>query len=292
MTQGPIRTVDGFEHGHVIANDVRLHFVRGGTGAPLLLLHGWPQTWWEWRHMMPALTERFSIVALDLRGFGDSERPPAEVRYAEVRYDVATLCADIAALLDRLGFDTIRLVGHDLGGLVSYAFARLHGQRVEKLALADAPLPLYGLEVPGWDAVEKQLWYQRFHRVPYLPEAPIAGRERVYLSWHFSSACNPAAITPDDIDEYVRCIRRSAAFGRLHLRSRGRSLGRTGQGGGIRPDDNPAALLRRAASMGGLFAESLGRIATDAQLCVVPDSGHWMPEENPRFMAERLLAFL
>lgn len=119
-----------FSHHTAAVNGVRLHYVMGGEGPPVLLLHGWPQTWWEWRRIMPALAERFTVIALDLRGFGDSEKP-------ESGYDVANICADILALLDHLAIDTVRLVGHDLGGLVAYGFARLHADRVERLVLAD-----------------------------------------------------------------------------------------------------------------------------------------------------------
>ena len=193
---------EGLRHQSIPTHGVRLHAVSAGDPAmqTVVLLHGWPQTWWEWRHVMPALSQRFHVVALDLRGFGDSDRPAPESGY-----DVATLAADIAGVLDHLAVARAHVVGHDLGGHVAYAVARLHPQRVDKLALADTPLPLYGLEVPGWAQVEKRLWHQQFHRVPYLPEALIAGRERLYLSWFFSMhAWNRSAIGPADVDEYVR----------------------------------------------------------------------------------------
>ncbi|CAL1238953.1 alpha/beta fold hydrolase [Candidatus Methylocalor cossyra] len=184
-----------FSHHMARVNGVRLHYVTGGKGPPVVLLHGWPQTWWEWRRIMPTLAEQFTVIALDLRGFGDSEKP-------ESGYDVATLGADLVALLDHLWLGAARLAGHDLGGWVAYAFARLHTDRVERLALADTPLPLFGVDAPMWPEIEKRLWHLRFFQVPHLAEALIGGRERLFLDWFFrQSAYDPSTIGPADLDE-------------------------------------------------------------------------------------------
>jgi pimeloyl-ACP methyl ester carboxylesterase len=197
-------------------------------------------------------------------------------------------------LLDALGHVSARVVGHDLGGLVAYAMARLHPERVDRLVLADAPLPLLGLEVPAWKEIERRLWHQRFHRIPYLPEALIAGKERLYLTWHFAQTIrNVGAITPEDIDEYVRCysqaggLAASFAFGRVIETSaeqvRAASNGKMAI---------PLLYFGGAGSLADAFGNHLQQIAADARLLVVPDSGHWMPEENAAFMTEHLQAFL
>lgn len=277
-----------FSHHMAAVNGVRLHYVIGGEGPPVLLLHGWPQTWWEWRRIMPALAERFTVIALDLRGFGDSEKPPPERGY-----DVASLCADLDALLDHLALGPVRLVGHDLGGLVAYAFAWLHADRVERLALADTPLPLYGLDAPTWPEIEKRLWHQRFHRVPYLPEALIGGRERIYLSWFLKQGCyDPSAIGPEDVDEYVRTyaspggLSSGFAFSRAVDRSAAQ-VKAVAQG----KMTIPLLFLGSEVTLRDIFAEPLEQIATDVRTVVVPRSGHWMPEENPVFFVEQLLSF-
>lgn len=277
-----------FSHHMASVNGTRLHYVCGGTGPPVLLIHGWPQTWWEWRRIMPALAERFTVFAPDLRGFGDSEKPPPESGY-----DVATLCTDLRELLDQLALGPARLVGHDLGGLVAYAFARLHPDRTARLALADTPLPLFGLDAPAWPAIEKGLWYQRFHGVPYLPEALITGRERVYLSWHFSQGRhNPTAISQADIDEYVRSyaspggLAAGFAFSRALDRSAA-EVAAAARG----PLPTPLLFLGGELTLADVFAEPLTRFAADAHTVVVPQAGHWIPEENPAFVVEQLLAF-
>jgi pimeloyl-ACP methyl ester carboxylesterase len=279
----------GFAHRKDTINGIAIHSVTGGDGPAVMLLHGWPQTSWEWRRIMPSLAERFTVIAPDLRGFGDSAKPPPEHGY-----DVASVCADLIGLLDRLQISSVRLIGHDLGGLVAYAMSRLHPKRVERLALADAPLPVYGLEVPGWSAIEKRLWHLQFHKVPYLPEALITGRERVYLSWHFAQSIqNVPAISAADIDEYVRCY---AAPGGL---SAGFAFSRSAERSAQQVKDTsrdklkiPLLFFGGETSLGNAFEKYLGQIAEDAKLFVVPRSGHWMPEENPTFLLEKLTPFL
>ena len=108
---------DTFSHHVCQMDDVQLHYVMGGSGEPLLLLHGWPQTWFEWRRVMPALAGRYTVIAPDLRGLGDSSRPV-------VGYDLRTLSGDIRGLVEHLGLGPIRLVGHDLGGPVAGTISR------------------------------------------------------------------------------------------------------------------------------------------------------------------------
>jgi pimeloyl-ACP methyl ester carboxylesterase len=200
---------------------------------------------------------------------------------------------DLVGLLDALDVPSVKVVGHDLGGLVAYALARLHPGRVDRLALLDAPLPLLGLEVPAWRVIEQRLWHQRFHRVPFLPEALIAGRERLYLSWHFGQTIqNIGAITSEDLDEYVRCysqaggLAASFAFGRA-IETSAEQV-RTASGAKM---SIPLLFFGGAKSLAGAFKDHLGLIAADSRLLVVPDSGHWMPEENPSFVIKELQAF-
>jgi pimeloyl-ACP methyl ester carboxylesterase len=274
-----------FRHRKDKVNGISLHSVVGGAGPAVLFLHGWPQTWWEWRRVMPALIERYTVIAVDLRGFGDSERPAPERGY-----DAATMCADLVGLLDTLDVPSVNMVGHDLGGLIAYALARLHPSRVDRLALLDTPLPLLGLNVPAWTMIEQRLWHQRFHRVPFLPEALIGGRERLYLSWHFAQTIqNVGAITSEDLDEYVRCysqaggLAASFAFGRAIEISTEQI-----RAAAIDKMSIPLLFFGGAKSLAGAFKDHLEQIAPDSRLLVVPDSGHWMPEENPSFVIREL----
>lgn len=138
----PKRFAQTFAHHRANVNGIRLHYVIGGQGDPVVLLHGWPTTWYEWRHVMSILGDRYTVIAPDLRGLGDSSRPTTG-------YDKRTIAGDIYELVQQLGFNQIHLVGHDLGGQVAYAYASEYPGNVRRLAIADILIP--GL--PGWDEI-------------------------------------------------------------------------------------------------------------------------------------------
>lgn len=194
------------QHRKTRVNGLRLHHVQAGQGDPVVLLHGWPQTWYEWRHVMADLSQDYRPIAVDLPGFGASDIPHRP-------HEAVAMIDDLVGLLDTLESDTIDLVGHDLGALVAFALARLHPYRVRTLTLVDAPLPVLGVEHPAWAQMQQALWHQNFHNVPDIPEALISGREHMYLSWFFANhSSDPTAIDARDIEEYVRSY---AAPGRL-----------------------------------------------------------------------------
>src|SRR5713226_6839622 len=131
-----------FFHHTIALEDVRLHYVTAGRGDPVVLLHGWPQTWYEWRRIIPALAERYTVIAPDMRGLGDSSKPATG-------YDKRTVAADIYQLVRKLGFEKIFIVGHDWGGPVAYAYACAHPGDVRKLVILDVAIPGAGLEPLG-----------------------------------------------------------------------------------------------------------------------------------------------
>ena len=119
----PIPQLQGVSHHDVSANGIRFHYAEAGAGEPLVLLHGWPQHWWMWRHQIPSLAERFRVIAPDLRGHGWSDKPHSSYRKAE-------LADDVVALLDALGLDRVRLAGHDWGAVTGLLVAAGHPERI------------------------------------------------------------------------------------------------------------------------------------------------------------------
>ncbi len=130
----PEGLTDTFTSRHINTGDVRLHAVVGGDGPPFLLIHGWPQTWYAWRMLMPALAQDFEVIAVDQRGIGLSDKPTDG-------YDTATLADDLVALMDELGHQRFAVYGTDTGMPIAYALAADHPKRVERLVVSEAPLP-------------------------------------------------------------------------------------------------------------------------------------------------------
>jgi pimeloyl-ACP methyl ester carboxylesterase len=156
----------GFRHANARVNGINLHYVTGGQGEPVVLLHGFPQTWYEWHRIMPQLGERYTVIAPDLRGGGLSDKPvPAS------GYDKKLLAEDIHQLVQQLGHSRVRLVGHDIGLMVAYAYASLYPGEVDQLVVLDAPLP--GIE-PIWSFINQDPRSEHF-RAYQQPGKP-AGR--------------------------------------------------------------------------------------------------------------------
>lgn len=267
-----------------------MHYVEAGAGDPVVLLHGWPQTWHEWRHVMPLLAARHRVIAPDLRGLGDTSRPLDG-------YDSRSVAADIAELVGgHLGIERFHLVGHDWGGPTAFALACALPDAVHTLTIVDVTIPGIGPDLSQGG----RRWHHAFHMTPDLPERLVEGRERDYLGWFYREfSWQPDAITAEDVDEYVRTYAQPGAMraGFAYYRNIPRNVA-----------DNRALLqsgfrLRMPVlAVGGGRTEARGRgdepeqslreIADDVQGIVVPDSGHFVPEEQPQVLAEHLLRFL
>ncbi len=275
-----------FTHHTAMVNDVRLRYVIGGQGDPLVLLHGWPQTWYEWRQVMPALAERYTVIAPDMRGLGDSSKPLTG-------YDARTVATDIHALVQGLGYSRVFLAGHDLGAWVAYAYAAAHRDEVRRLAVleivpADEPIVQFTTLNP-----QQSLWHFGFHFVRDLPEALIAGRERLYLSWFYRyGAYNPAAFDEADIDEYVRCYEAAGGMraGFEYYRALFTNIEQTKEDART-PLEMPLLALGGEVSFGDYLGQEWPKYATDVTAEVVPQAGHWIPEEQPGLLGDRLLTF-
>lgn len=278
-----IENVAGFHHAVAEVRDVRLHYVRAGEGSPVLLVHGWPQTWYAWRRIIPQLIEAgHEVVAVDMRGAGDSSRP-------EGGYDSNSVAADLHALVRHLGLGKIRLVGHDNGARVAYAYAANHRDLVESLVFLESKV--LGLE--SAEDVSKEFWHFGFHQVADLPELLLAGREREYLSYFYKSvAFDPRAIGEAEIDEYVRCyaslggMRAGFAFYRAFPQTgaQSRELAKTKL-------TIPVLAYGGSHAMGEIPIRSMRRVAEQVEGGVIPECGHWIPDEKPDRIAREIIRF-
>lgn len=274
-----------FEHHTAAVNNVQLHYVIAGQGDPVVLLHGWPETWYQWRKIIPPLAERYTVIAPDMRGLGDSSKPVSG-------YDKRTVADDIYKLVCTLGFERILLVGHDWGGPVAYAYAAAHPNDVRRLVILDVPIPGAGLEKIPQAARRGGLWHISFHGVRDLPEQLVAGRERMYLSWFYRTAYNPTAITEEDIDEYVRCYSAPGGMraGFEYYRAIWDDVDHNTENAKTKLT-MPVLALGGKYSFGKQTKRSLTALAEDLRGGEIDQCGHWIAEEQPAYLTEQLLRF-
>ncbi len=273
----------GFSHRSVEVNGIRLHYVIGGRGPAVVLLHGFPETWWTWRQVMPLLAQTHTIIAPDLRGIGCSSLAPAG-------YDDQTLARDVHELVASLGLRRVALVGHDLGGWVAYAYARQYRDQASHLVLSGAALPGFGLErLLDFRQPGQGLPHLVFFTQPQVPELLISGREREYFAAFIAS---PAMQRSGAVDFYARSYARpgrlSAALGQYRALYADAQDNRRGAG---TPLTMPTLAL---AGMGetGLSADSLRQVAQNVSEVAIPNAGHYLQEEHPAELARALLEFL
>jgi pimeloyl-ACP methyl ester carboxylesterase len=270
------------DHHTARVNGTRLHYVTAGDGPAVMLLHGWPQTSHEWRHVIGLLAADHQVVAPDLRGFGSSAKPATG-------YDAATMAADLAALGDHLGLRDVTVVGHDWGAVFAYAYAAQFPAQVSALGIVEMALPGVGVMeqamAPQPDG--NFLWHMGFQSVPDLPELLIAGKERPYLRWFFEHfAYNPAAISAADLDEYVNAITAVGAL-RAGLAVYQQFFATADQVGALAktPLEIPVRAFGGDSCLGDLTLTSVRAVAPAAEGGVITRCGHWAPEERPDFVA-------
>jgi len=274
----------GFATRRIPVSGATIHVRLGGSGPAVVLLHGYGETGDMWAPMAADLAQDHTVIAPDLRGLGLSSKPPGG-------FDKKTQAGDVAGVLDDLKIDRAALVTHDIGNMVGYAFAAQYPRRVTRFALIDAPLPGIG----PWEEILKNplLWHFRFGG-PDM-ERLVAGRERIYLDrfWNEFSA------TPSRFRENAR-----THYARLYAMPGAMHSGFM-QFAAFDQDavDNKAFLAKGKLAMpvlalggeksfGKTMAEVMRFAATDVQEGVIPDSGHWVMEENPNATIALVRGFL
>ncbi|MEU5682489.1 alpha/beta fold hydrolase [Streptomyces venezuelae] len=282
-----------FKHKYAEVRGVRMHYVTGGKGPALVLLHGWPQTWYEWRKIMPALAEHHTVYALDLPGLGDSKGSPE-------RFDKKTLARYVHELLrDRMGLDDFDLVAHDLGAGVGAQYASRYPREVNSYVHMDYPLP--GRELPA-ARYRTFSWHMAFNSQRAIPEKLVDDREdvRAYITAFatqvahggtaFGGTRTKPPFTREETDEYARTYSRPDA---LHA---GFELYRTldedeRDNIAAAPTDTPTLLLTATGSLAATRPTLTPMLRNVTRAAEIPKSGHWLAEENPQAVTREILAF-
>jgi pimeloyl-ACP methyl ester carboxylesterase len=266
------------------AGGVDFQYLTAGHGPVLVLLHGYAETSRMWKPIMPRLAERFTVIAPDLPGIGDSSIPADG-------QDMQTAARRVHALVRSLGVEKARVVGHDIGLMVAYAYAAQYPADVEKLVLMDAFLP----GVDGWEAVydRPSLWHFRFNGP--TPEALVRGRERTYFEHYWNDfAADPHRSVPEaDRRAYTAAYSRPGRMrsGWAYFVSFPQAaadfekLARTRL-------TMPVLVIGGEKSLGQVLGDQTRLVASDVTVVVLEDTGHWVLEENPKGTMDALASFL
>ena len=275
--------VAGFVHRDATLGDVRLHYLIGGRGPPVVLLHGFPETWQAWRQVMPRVARWHTVIVPDLRGVGCSSLERSG-------YDKQTMADDVHRLVTQLGLPEVAIVGHDLGGMVAYAYTRAHPGEVSHLAVSGALLPGFGLErLLDFTRPGQGLPHLVFFAQPEIPARLIAGQERAFLGRFIGSLAVVRSGAFDDyVEAYSRPGRLDAALGQYRALYRDAADNRRDAG---TPLPMPVLAVGGDGGVAGT-AESLRRVAADVRVMAVPGAGHYVPEERPAVFARAVLDLL
>ena len=262
----------------------RMHYLTAGRGEPVILLHGYTQTSRMWRPIIPVLAQKFMVIAPDLPGIGDSDILTGEV-------DMAGAAGRIRALAKSLGADKARVVGHDIGLMVAYAYAAQFPANVEKLVVMDAFLP----GVPGWETVYNNpaIWHFRFNGP--TPEALVRGRERTYFEhfWNDFAADKTRSIPSADRAAYTAAYARPGRMRAgwayfVSFPKTAKVFARLAE----RKLTMPVLAIGGARANGEALAQQMKLVASDVTVVVLSDTGHWVLEERPKETTAAIVSFL
>jgi pimeloyl-ACP methyl ester carboxylesterase len=273
----------------VDTGDLRLHAVTGGEGPPLLLIHGWPQTWYAWRLLMPALARDFAVVAVDQRGMGLSDKPPDG-------YDTATLSCDMVGLMSELGHERFAVYGTDTGMTIAYALAADHPDRVVRLVVSEAPLPGISPSPPLFlpPALNERLWHLTFNQLPTINEQLVVGREEIFFGAEFSASAGTKTLPAEAVQYYIDMLAADpeALRGSFELYRQFTTMITQNEQRKSQRLPMPVLAIGGSESSGEGPGTTMRLVADDVQSVVLQDSGHWVAEQAPEALLEALTGFL
>jgi len=276
----PALPPNGFSNQYAIVNGVRLHYVIGGQGTPLMLVHGFPQNWYMWNRLLPKLSKYFTVIAPDLRGVGESGKPQGG-------YDKKNMAIDLHELAKKLGYKKIDIAGHDVGMMVSYAYAAQFPDEVNKVALLDALLA--GIE-PVWSEVKAQAWWFGFFSQPHSADV-AEGRMGLFLKDFFPMiSFVQNSFTPQELAEFTRAYSVKGATRASFLSFVFDQDIKDNQK--FSKNKLPMPVLAMGSDHFAPFlAEHLRLVASNVKEYLITGSGHWIVQEKTDQVLKGLLEF-
>ena len=279
----PANPPANFKHHYASVNGVKLHYVMGGKGDPLLLIHGFGQNWFMWNRLLPELSKHFTVIAPDLRGVGESGK-------TATGYDKKNMAKDLHELMNKLGYKNINVVGHDIGLMVGYAYAAQFPKEVRKLALLDALLP--GIE-PVWAQVKSQAWWFGFFAQPNSGKL-VSGKVSLFFADFWPTVgFKKNAFNTAETAEFIRAYSvNGATTGAFHW------FGAFNQDAKDNVELAKTKLPMPVLAMGSdhfaapFLATHIRLVASQVSESIIKDSGHWIVQENTAQVKKDLLSFL
>jgi epoxide hydrolase 4 len=281
-----------WQHAYITTNGIQLHYVTQGEGPLMLMLHGFPEFWYSWRHQIPEFAKDYKVVALDLRGYNDSDKPEGVSAYA-----MDELIKDVEGVIKGLGYDSCILVGHDWGGAIAWDFAYAYPQMVERLIILNMPHPAKfaaGLLTP------QQLLrstYALFFQLPWLPELLIQSSNYQLLEVAFKGmAVNKSAFTQEDIEAYKQAASKPGALtAALNYYRNGIKQFKPDQDWPIL--ETPTLMIwgEKDTALGKELSYGTQTYVRNFQIHYISNSSHWVQQEQPQlvnqYMREWLASF-
>ncbi|MGW6740702.1 alpha/beta fold hydrolase [Streptomyces sp. NPDC055025] len=277
--------LEEFVDAYAEVDGIRIHYVAGGQGEPLVLLPGWPRTWYQFHKMMPTLAQSYRVIAVDLRGMGDSDKPASG-------YDKKTMAHDIYSLIKDLGYTSVNIAGEDIGSMVAYSFAANHPEATRKVALWEVGHPgepfndLRVLPQPGRPTAP---WWFAFNQLRLLPEQLLQGRFRFLVDWLIDyQAKNPDAFSEKDRALYAEAYDTPDAIRAANAWYQ--TFGQDIEDGKTYP-----VLTMPLLGLGGIYYPFVPALlegkAADAHFVEFEGAGHYLAEERPDDLARELTSF-
>jgi pimeloyl-ACP methyl ester carboxylesterase len=281
------------QHGTAYVNNVRLHYVTQGEGKLVILLHGFPEFWYSWRHQIPALAEHFKVVAPDMRGYNDSEKPRGVANYR-----INVLTADVMGLIRAFGKEKAIIVGHDWGGGVAWAFAADYPQATERLIVMNCPHPAaFQKHLRSNRRQLRRSWYMFFFQLPWLPEWGIRLNRRRFVEQAFRGmAIRKEAFPDEELQHYVEALKKPGVLTSAinYYRAAFREFIRRGE----RPFAQitcPTLLIwgEEDIALGKELTYDMEPYFTDRfEIKYIPQCSHWVQQEQPELVNQYMLEFL
>ena len=277
-----------WQHEYIVSNGIRLHCVTQGEGPLMLMLHGFPELWYSWRHQIPEFAKDYKVVALDLRGYNDSEKPSEQSAYV-----MSELIKDVEGVIQGLGYDRCVFVGHDWGGAIAWCFAYAYPEMVERLIVMNIPHPAKFAEGLRTPQQLMRSWYTFFFQVPVLPELVLQAFDYEAIgNALIGMAVDKSTFTPTDIEAYKDAAAKRGALTAMLNYYRNAFTSFQQQDWSLL--DVPTLMIwgEEDAALGKELTYGTQEFVRDCQIRYIPNCSHWVQQERPELVNQYMREFL